>query len=51
MELKSFLMLHWGSWETDLQLNIIIKVFLLTFNVITFIIELYVIYVQTLLEI
>lgn len=50
MELKSFLMLHWGSWETDLQLNIIIKVFLLTFNVITFI-ELYVIYVQTLLEI
>ena len=50
MELKSFLMLHWGSWETDLQSNIIIKVFLLTFNVITFI-ELYVIYVQTLLEI
>ena len=50
MELKSFLMLHWGSWETDLQLNIIIEVFLLTFNVITFI-ELYVIYVQTLLEI
>lgn len=50
MELKSFLMLHWGSWETDLQLNIIIKVFLLTFNVITFI-ELFVIYVQTLLEI